>query len=108
MNNSNKYLIVKTNIIIQKLKDNYKDQDIVTMCIEEDPGNIRIGFKQWGPDSKIILLVGNKDEPSYWINNVNFKTSVNNNGSINPDNITKEIDDLCIIINNIMHDYKNI
>ena len=45
-NKESKYLTVKTNIFVQKLKDKY--EDIVTMCVQNDPGNLRIGFQSWG------------------------------------------------------------
>lgn len=98
-----KYLTIKTNTIIQKLKEKY--EDIVTMDIQNDPGNLRIGFQSWGPDHKIVLILGGKNEQSYWINNVNFKTTVSNNGSIEPNTFNKEFDDLCLIIDSLLADY---
>ena len=43
--NETKYLAIKTNTFMQKLKEKYKN--IVIMCIESDPGNLRIGFQNW-------------------------------------------------------------
>ncbi len=106
MSLENKYLIIKTNAIIEKLKEKY--EKIVIYSIENDPGNLRIGFKTWGWKHKFILVLGGKNEQSFWINNVNFKTSVPNNGSIEPSNLYKEFDDLCIIIDNLLNDHKNI
>ena len=98
-----KYLTIKTSAIIQKLKEKY--EDIVTMDIQNDPGNLRIGFQSWGPDHKIVLILGGKNEQSFWINNVNFKTGVANNGSIEPNTLNKEFDDLCLIIDSLLADY---
>ena len=100
------YLTIKTNIIIQKLKEKY--EDIITMCVENDPGNFRIGFQIWGVNHKLILILGAKNEDYFWINNVNFKNSVSNNGKIISDSINKEFDDLCIIIDNLLNDYNKI
>jgi len=100
-----KYLTIKTKSIIQKLQDKY--QDIVAICLENDPGNLRIGFQSWGPKHKIVLLLGGKnDEFSYWINNVNFTTTVPNNGSITSETLNKEFDGLCDMIDNLLVDYK--
>ena len=98
-----KYLAIKTNTFIQKLKEKY--ENIVVMCVESDPGNLRIGFQKWGPNHKIVLVLGGKNEHSFWINNVNFKTSVLNNGSIEPNNLNKEFEDLCVIIDKLKDDY---
>ena len=38
-----KYLKIKTNAFIKKLQEKYKN--IVVFCIENDPGNLRIGFQ---------------------------------------------------------------
>jgi len=106
MSQESKYLIIKTNAIILKLKEKY--ENIVVFSIENDPGNLRIGFKTWGSNHKIVLVLGGKNEQSFWINNVNFKTSVSNNGSIEPSNLYKEFDDLCIVIDNLLNDHKKI
>ncbi len=98
-----RYLTIKTNAIIQKLKEKY--ENIVVYCVENDPGNLRIGFQLWGPTNKIIYVIGNKDEQSYWINNVKFKNSVKNNGAIEPSNLHKEFDDLCLVIDILASDY---
>ena len=105
MSNSqeSKYLTVKTNAYIQKLKDKYTN--IVVMCVQNDPGNLRIGFHTWGPDHKIVLVLGGKNEQSFWINNVNFKTGVANNGAIEPNPLNKEFEDLCLIIDSLLADY---
>ena len=100
------YLTIKSNIIIQKLKEKY--EDIVAMCVENDPGNLRIGFQTFGSNHKLILILGAKNEDSFWINNVNFKTSISNNGKIISDSINKEFNDLCIIIDNLLDDYNKI
>ncbi len=102
-----KYLTIKTKAIIQKLQDKY--QGIVAICLENDPGNLRIGFQSWGPKNKIVLLLGGKnDEFSYWINNLEFKTTVPNNGSITSETLNKEFDGLCAMIDNLLADYKNV
>jgi len=98
-----KYLVIKTNAFMQKLKEKYVD--IITMDIQNDPGNLRIGFQSWGPDHKIVLVLGGKNEQSFWINNVNFKTGVANNGSIEPNPLNKEFEDLCGIIDSLLADY---
>ena len=100
---TDKYLIIKTNAFIQKLKEKYTN--IITMCIKDDPGNLRIGFQSWGPKHKIILLIGNKNKDSLWINNVEFNTNVSNNGFIKSDTFNKEFEDLCIIIDNLLIDF---
>ena len=102
-NQESKYLSVKTDAYIQKLKEKYVG--IVTMEIQNDPGNLRIGFQSWGPDHKIVLILGGKNEQSFWINNVNFKTGVANNGSIEPSTFNKEFDDLCGVIDSLLADY---
>jgi len=102
-NQNNKYLVVKTNAFMQKLKDKYND--IVVMCIKDDPGNLRVGFQSWGPDHIVTLLLGGKNQGSFWINNVGFKTDVSNNGSIEFSNFNKEFDDFCIIVDNLLADY---
>ena len=100
-----KYLTIKTNAITKKLQDKYKD--IVTVCVDNDPGNLRIGFQKWGPKHKIVLLLGGKnDQFSYWINNVEFTTTVPNNGSITSETLNKEFEGLCIVIDNLLDDYK--
>ena len=101
-----KFLKIKTDIVEIKLKEKYTD--IVILCVENDPGNIRIGFIKWGIDSKVILVLGGKNQDSYWINNVNFNTNVKNNGIILSSNINKEIDDLCLILDNLIQDFLNI
>jgi hypothetical protein len=98
-----KYLTIKTNAFMKKLQEKY--ENIVVMCVENDPGNLRIGFQSWGPNHKIILVLGGKNEKSFWINNVNFKTNVNNNGVIESNNLNKEFEDLCIIIDKLLEDY---
>ena len=98
-----KYLTIKTNTIIQKLKSKYVD--IVAMDVQNDPGNLRIGFQSWGPAHKIVLVLGGKNEQSFWINNVGFKTNVVNNGSIEPNTLNKEFEDLCVVIDNLLADY---
>lgn len=98
-----KYLTVKTNAFIQKLKDKYAN--IVVMCVQNDPGNLRIGFQTWGPDHKIVLVLGGKNEQSYWINNVDFETEVPNNGAIASSTLNKEFDDLSEIIDSLLSDY---
>lgn len=105
MNNiqETKYLRVKTDAYLQKLKDKY--EGIVTMCVQNDPGNLRIGFQTWGPDHKIVLILGGKNEQSYWINNVNFETEVPNNGSIEPNTLNKEFEDFCGVIDSLLSDY---
>lgn len=94
------YLTIKTNIFIEKLKQKYTD--VVTMCIENDPGNLRIGFQSWGPDHMLVLILGAKNERSFWINQFSQKTSVPNNGLIEPSSINQEFDDLCIIIDKLI------
>jgi hypothetical protein len=101
--NETKYLAIKTNTFMQKLKEKYKN--IVIMCIESDPGNLRIGFQNWEPNHKIVLVLGGKNEQSFLINNVSFKNSIKNNGSIEPNNLNKEFEDLCIIIDKLTDDY---
>ncbi len=100
-----KYLKVKTQVIISKLKEKYPD--IVTMDFETDPGNLRIGFQQWGPNSKLALILGNKGENSYWINNVNFKTDVSNNGKIEQGNLNNELEQIYSLIDKLLLDYSN-
>jgi len=100
-----KYLTVKTNVLTKKLQDKYPD--IVILNKENDPGNMRVGFQQWGPESKILLVLGNKDQPSFWINNVAFKTNVTNNGQVGPGNLNKEFDEYCKIIDKLIMDYAN-
>ena len=100
---NNKYLKVKTNAFMQKLKETYVD--IVVMCVKDDPGNLRVGFQSWGPDHVIIYLVGGKNQGSFWINNVGFKTDVSNNGSIEFSNLNKEFSDFCIIVDKLLADY---
>jgi hypothetical protein len=98
-----KYLTIKTNAIIQKLKEKY--ENIIIFCVENDPGNLRIGFQSWGPSNKIIYVIGNKNENSYWINSVSFKNSVKNNGVIEPNNLYREFEDLCLVIDILASDY---
>jgi len=98
-----KYLTIKTNAFIKKLQEKY--ENIVVFCIENDPGNLRIGFQLWGPDHKIIYVIGDKNEQSFWINTVKFKNSVKNNGAIEPSNINKEFEDLCLVIDILANDY---
>ncbi len=73
-----KYLTIKTNDFIKKLQEKY--ENIVVFCIENDPWNLRIGFQNWGANNKIIYVIGDKNEQSFWINIVKFKNSVKNNG----------------------------
>ena len=98
-----KYLTIKTNAFIKKLQEKY--ENIVVFCVENDPGNLRIGFQSWGPNNKIIYVIGNKNDQSFWINNINFKNSVKNNGVIEPSNLNKEFEDLCLVINILANDY---
>ena len=60
------YLTIKTNIFIQKLKEKYTD--VVTMYVKNDPGNLRIGFQSCGPEHILVLILGAKNEESFWIN----------------------------------------
>ncbi len=100
-----KYLKVKTQVIIAKLKEKYPD--IVTMDFETDPGNLRIGFQQWGPNSKFALILGNKGQDSFWINNVEFKTKVKNNGKILNGNLNSELTQIYEIIEQLIIDYSS-
>ena len=98
-----KYLKIKTKVIIGKLKEKYPD--IVTMDFETDPGNLRIGFQQWGPESKFCLFLGNKGQDTFWVNNVQFKTNVKNNGKINQGTLNEELIQLYEVIDNLILDY---
>jgi len=98
-----KYLKIKTQVIIGKLKAKYTN--IVTMDFEKDPGNIRIGFQQWGPDNKLCLILGNKEQDSYWLNNVVFDTQVQNHGTIVHGHLNKELEQIYNLIEKLMDDY---
>ncbi len=98
-----KYLKVKTKVIVKKLEEKYPD--IVTMILEKDPGNIKIGFKQWGPDHRLILLLGNKGQSSFWMNNLNFKTNLSCNGQIEAGNFNDEFEQLCKVIDQAIIDF---
>lgn len=98
-----KYLMIKTNAFIKKLQEKY--ESIIVFCVENDPGNLRIGFQNWGSNNKIIYVIGDKNDKSFWINNVKFKNSVKNNGAIEPNNINKEFEDLCLVIDILANDY---
>lgn len=99
-----KYLKIKTKVILGKLKERFTD--IVFMDFEKDPGNIRIGFQQWGPESKFCLFLGNKDQDSFWVNNVQFKTRVPNNGKILQGHLNYELEQLYDIIEKLMEDFR--
>jgi hypothetical protein len=100
-----KYLTIKTKVIVGKLKNKYPD--IVTMDFEKDPGNIRIGFQQWGPDSKLILLLGDKDKNSMLVNNVDFETSVPNVNQIYCGNLNHELTQIYEIVDRLIIDYSS-
>ena len=95
-----KYISMKQNIFIQKLKDKY--QDIVILTFEKNIGNIRIGFIDWGPENKLFFYMGNKNQSSYWIKNVQFTTEVRNNGSIGPCHLNDEFNQLCVILDKLL------
>ncbi len=101
-----KYLSVKTDIFIKKLKEKYPQ--IVVMCVENDPGNLRVGFREWGVESKIILLLGNKNQNSHWVNNVDFKTDVKNNDTLSCESFNKEFEEFCVVIDNLSNDFVNL
>lgn len=101
-----KYLSVKTDIFIKKLKEKYPD--LVAMCVENDPGNLRVGFKEWGVNSKIVLLLGSKNQNSHWVNNVDFKTNVKNNSKLSCESFNKEFEEFCVILDNLMDDFRNL
>jgi hypothetical protein len=101
-----KYLTVKTEIFIRKLKEKYPE--IIAMCIDNDPGNLRVGFREWGIESKIMLLLGNKNQNSHWVNNVVFKTKVKNNSSLSCESFNKEFEDFCVVIDDLMIDFRNL
>jgi hypothetical protein len=91
---------MKQNIFIQKLKDKY--QDIVILTFEKNIGNIRIGFIDWGPENKLFFYMGNKNQSSYWIKNVQFISEVRNNGSIGPCHLNDEFNQLCVILDKLL------
>ena len=98
-----KYLSIKQHLFIQKLKEKYSN--IVTMTKDDDLGTIRIGFIEWGPDHKIFLYLGNKNQSSYWIQNVQFRTQVHNNSSIGPCHLNDEFHQFCIILDKLYSDF---
>lgn len=102
----NFYLNKKSEIYEKKILEKYPSAAIIWR--DNNTGYMRIGFKDWSPKDKIILLLGNRKENTVWTNSTTFTSYLQSYGIIDNTCFESEYRGIFNIIECFLVEFKNI